>query len=152
MAPRWPRGLHLNAGSLPNTGGRFRSVPRLPLEAYRRKITGIPLQSGQAQGTIPASGTLTLTIGPQGLGTVWYPVQITLTTTTGQLDTSLANIYLGPLVTPATIVGTGLGNGVYALAIPPMTPGQYLIVVWTGGTNGDTAAANVIGTMDALAA
>jgi hypothetical protein len=126
-------------------------VPRLPIEAYRRRVTGIPLSGGQVQGTIPGTGTLTLTVGPQGLGNVWYPVQITLTTTTGPLDTSLANIYLGPLITPATIVGTGLGNGVYALAIPPMQPGQYLVIVWTGAKPGDTAAGNVIGIMDALA-
>jgi hypothetical protein len=93
---------------------------------------------------------LTLQVGPQGLGTVWYPIQITLSTTTGQLDTSLANIYLGPLVTPATLVGTGFGNGTYALAIPSMTPGQTIIIVWTGGTAGDAAAANIIGAMDAL--
>jgi hypothetical protein len=42
------------------------------------------------------------------------------------------------------------GNGVAALAIPSMTPGQYIIAVWTGGHTGDIAAINVIGTMDAL--
>jgi hypothetical protein len=150
--PRWPRGLHLTAQAIPASGMRPPGVPRLPLEAYRYTVRGVPLQPGQAQGIIPASGNLNLTLGPQGIGTIWYPVQVTLTTTTGVLDTSLANIYLGPLITPATIVGTGLGNGVYALAIPPMTPGQYLIIAWTGGTTGDTAAANIIGTMDARAA
>jgi hypothetical protein len=148
--PRWPRGLHLTAQAIPAFGAQPRTIRRLPLEAYRRRLTSIPLQPGHVQGTIPGSGSLTLTIGPQGLGTVWYPVQITLTTTTGALDTSLANIYLGPLVTPATIVGTGLGNGPYALAIPPMSPGQYLVVVWTGAKTGDVAAANIIGTMDAI--
>lgn len=150
--PRWPRGLHLTAQSIPAYGMRPRTIPRLPIEAYRRRLTSVPLTGAQVQGIIPVSGTLTLTTGPQGLGNIWYPVQIALTTTTGPLDTSLANIYLGPLVTPATIVGTGLGNGPYALAIPPMQPGQYLVIVWTGAKNGDTAAANVIGTQDTLAA
>jgi len=125
-------------------------IPRTPLSAYTGRATGVPLNGGQVQGTIPVSGALSLTVGPQGLGTVWYPVQITLSTTTGQLDTSTGNIYLGPLVTPATLVGTGFGNGTYALAIPPMSPGQYLVIQWAGGHNGDIAAANVIGTMDAL--
>jgi hypothetical protein len=31
-----------------------------------------------------------------------------------------------------------------------MTPGQTLIVAWTGATSGDQAAFNIIGTMDAL--
>ena len=103
------------------------------------------------QGKIPVSGALTLQVGPQGLGTVWYPVQVTLSTTTGALDTSTALVYLGPLVTPATLVGTVYsGNGTVALAIPAMSPGQTLIIAWTGGKNGDAAAANIIGTMDAL--
>jgi hypothetical protein len=110
----------------------------------------VPLTGAQAQGLIAGDGTLSLTIGPQGLGTVWYPIQVTVSTTTGQLDTSTVNIYLGPLTTPATLVGTGFGNGTYALAIPSMSPGQYLVIAWAGGKNGDTAAANVIGTMDAL--
>ena len=42
------------------------------------------------------------------------------------------------------------GNGTAALAIPPMSPGQFLAVSWTGATVGDTVAVNVIGTMDAL--
>lgn len=150
---RWPAGLHRNAQSLPATGMRARAIPRLPLEAFTRRLTGLPLTGGQAQGAIPGSGALTLTIGPQGLGTTWYPVQITLSTTTGVLDTSTANVYLGPLVTPATLVGSLFtGNGTVALAIPAMQPGQYLVISWTGGNPGDTAAANVIGTMDALAA
>lgn len=102
--------------------------------------------------TLPsASPGLTLQVGPQGLGTIWYPIQVTVSTTTGALDTSTALVYLGPLTTPATLVGTVFtGNGTVALAIPDMTPGQTLIVTWTGGHVGDTAAMNIIGTMDAL--
>ena len=103
-------------------------------------------------GTISGPSTpLSLSIGPQGLGTVWYPIQVTLSTTTGALDTSLAAVYLGPAVTPATLVGQLFsGNGTVALAIPNMTPGQQLVIIWTGGHPGDIAAANVIGTMSAL--
>jgi hypothetical protein len=125
-------------------------ITAIPVTRYRGKISGVPLTGGQAQGVI-ASNALQLSVGPQGLGTVWYPVQVTLSTTTGPLDTSTALVYLGPLITPATLVGTVYsGNGTVALAIPSMSPGQYLVISWTGAHNGDTAAANVIGTMDAL--
>jgi hypothetical protein len=96
-------------------------------------------------------GTLTLTAGPQGLGTIWYPAQVTLSTTTGALDTSTALVYLGSQGVPIALVGTVFtGNGTVALAIPDMSPGQVLIVTWTNGHPGDTAAFNIVGTMDAL--
>jgi hypothetical protein len=102
--------------------------------------------------SIPAQGgILTLTAGPQGLGTIWYPAQVTLSTTTGPLDTSQALVYLGAQGVPITLVGTVFtGNGTVALAIPSMSPGQVLIVTWTNGHPGDTAAFNIVGTMDAL--
>jgi hypothetical protein len=126
-------------------------MARVPVGAYNGRATGIPLTGGQVQGAVPGSGNLTLQVGPQGLGTVWYPVQVTLSTTTGALDTSTALVYLGPLATPSTLVGTVYsGNGTVALAIPDMTPGQTIIIKWTGAKSGDTAAANIIGTMDAL--
>jgi hypothetical protein len=97
------------------------------------------------------SAPFTLTAGPQGLGTVWYPAQVTLSTTTGALDTSVASLYLGSQGVPITQVGQVFsGNGTAALAIPSMSPGQVLIVTWTGGHAGDTAAFNIVGSMDAL--
>jgi len=98
-----------------------------------------------------ASGPLTLTVGPQGLGTTWYPAQVTLSTTTGALDTSTALVYLGIGGVPTMQVATVFsGNGTAALAIPSMQPGEFIIVTWTNGHPGDTASMNVIGTMDAL--
>lgn len=104
-------------------------------------------------GTVTASSgvPLTLQVGPQGLGTTWYPASITVSTSTGALDTSTAMVYLGPAVTPATLQATIYsGNGTAALAIPAMQPGQVLIVTWSNGHPGDIAALNVTGTMDAL--
>src|SRR5215472_9127871 len=149
--PRVLPGFHRPAGSLPNRGGRAYAIPRIPVEAYQRRLTGLPLTGGQAQGKISGAGALTLSVGPQGLGNTWYPVQVTLSTTTGVFDTSTAQVYLGAQGVPVTLVGTLYsGNGTVALAIPPMTPGQVLIVIWSGGTSGDTAAMNVLGTMGAL--
>jgi hypothetical protein len=94
---------------------------------------------------------LTLQVGPQGLGTTWYPAQMTLSTTTGALDTSTALVYLGSSGVPTTLVATVFtGNGTAALAVPAMMPGDYLIVTWSNGHPGDTASFNVIGTQDAL--
>jgi len=105
-------------------------------------------------GTMTAAvngAVLTLTAGPQGLGTVWYPAQVTLSTTTGALDTSTALVYLGSQGVPITLVASVFtGNGTVALAIPSMSPGQVLIVTWSNGHPGDTAAFNMIGSMDAL--
>lgn len=128
-------------------------IARVPVGRYTSRITSVPLTGGQAQGVISSDGTLTLQVGPQGMGTIWYPIQVTTTTSTGALDTSTAYVYLGPAITPATQVGIiSAGNGTAALAIPNMSPGQTLIVQWVNGHPGDTASMNVIGTMDALAA
>lgn len=142
------------AGSWKAAGNRFfkrvMNEP-IPMERYTTKITGVPLTGGQASAAIPASGALTLSVGPQGLGTLWYPAQVTLSTTAGPLDTSTANVYLGVGGVPTTNVGTLFpGNGVLALAVPAMQPGDNLIVSWTGGVVGEVAALNIIGTQDAL--
>ena len=110
---RIPRGYwHPYAGALPARGATVLLIPRVPIEAYTGKLAGLPLTGGQVQGTVPASGNLTLSTGPQGLGNVWYPVQITLSTTTGPLDTSTALVYLGAQGVPVTLVGTLFtGNG-----------------------------------------
>jgi hypothetical protein len=132
-------------------GTGMQPINRVPIGAYTGKAAGVPLTGGQNQAAVPNSGKLTLTAGPQGLGTIWYPAQVTLSTSTGALDTSTALVYLGAQGVPITLVGTVYsGNGTVALAIPSMSPGQVLIVTWTGAHPGDTAAFNVVGTMDAL--
>jgi hypothetical protein len=147
-------GYHPSAGTWLAAGNRFtklRMNPPLDIRAYRNKIQGVPLTGGQASGMIPASKTLTLSVGPQGLGTTWYPAQITLSTSTGVLDSSTAVIYLGSAGVPTAQVGSIFsGNGVAALAVPPLQPGDFIIVTWSSGHTGDTAALNIIGTQDAL--
>lgn len=153
QAARGRGGLLAWRPGLQGTG--MQPMQRVPVGRYTHKITGVPLTGGQAQGTITGAGTVTLTAGPHGLGVVWYPAQVTLSTTTGLnggIDTSTAQVYLGSQGVPITLVASVFsGNGTAALAIPSMTPGQVLIVTWTGGHSGDTAAFNIVGTMDALA-
>lgn len=131
-----------------------RRPPVISVRQYQ-PVRGVPLQPQNAQALV-AGGTATVRLGPAGLGNVWYPTQVTVATTTGVttgLDTSIANLYLGPLISPATLLAPALfgGNGVIATALPNIQPGQFLIVVWTGAKNGDTAVMNVQGSMDALA-
>jgi hypothetical protein len=148
--------MHAQAGAYApyrlQWGPVVQPIGRLPMQVYRQAITNVPLTGGQAQGTIPASGTLTLSVGPSGAGTIWYPASATVSTTSGVNDNSVCNIYLGPSGIPVTLVGTlnPGGYGTTSLAIPSLAPGQYLIAVWTGASNGDTASVNIVGLMSAL--
>jgi len=100
------------------------------------------------------AGNAQCQLGPSGLGNVWYPTQVTLATGTGiaaGFDNSTANLYLGPVVSNATLLGSVFGgNGIVAAALPPIQPGQFLIAQWTGAGAGDTCIMNIQGTMDAL--
>lgn len=122
------------------------------METYSVHKPGVPLQGGQAQGFISAGGLLTLQIGPQGAGTVWYPAQVTTSTTSGVNDVSTCLIYMGAAGTPITLMGTLFpgGAGVLAVAFPPLTVGLFIIAKFSGAKPGDVAAVNVTGTMDYL--
>jgi hypothetical protein len=124
------------------------------IATFTTRNSGIALQGGWAQTEVAAGGEAQVSAGPQGAGTVWYPAQVTVSTTTGietGLDTSVCNVYTGAAGTPTTLQGTIYGgNGVLAVALPPLTVGLFIIAVWTGGHPGDQAAINVTGTMDAL--
>jgi hypothetical protein len=161
MMPRLPRGLHRYAGA---TGGNpalwrpgWRGTGRQPIrrvriEAFTRRIQSVPLTGGQAQATVTAAGAAQCSTGPAGLGTVWYPAQATISTTTGAADNSTCQIFLGALGVNNLLVGQSYAGGgdTVALAVPSMTPGDLLIAVWAGGNPGDHATMNVVGTMDAL--
>ena len=154
---RVPAGLHSPAGAwAPDMlawGPVARPIRRLPLQVYRQRITSVPLTGGQAQGKISGTGAATLSVGPAGAGNVWYPASITILTTTGVNDFSTCSVYLGPAGVPVTLVATLFpgGIGTASLAIPSMTPGQYIIAVWAGGHAADTCSINVVGTMDSVA-
>ena len=151
--PRWPWGLHGYAGALPNLGGRAYRMQVLPIETYAGVQSQVPLNDGQGQVIVPASGIATVQIGPQGIGTVWYPAAVTVSTTTGANDTSLCNVYAGPagILTPTTLLGVIFsgGGGTLAAAVPPLPTGWYLTAQWIGANPGDQAAINVQGSKDA---
>jgi hypothetical protein len=157
---RVPRGLHRQAYRPGNKlawrpgwrGTGMQPIRRLPVNLYQVPVTGVPLTGGQGQAVVSSGGAASVTVGPQGLGNVWYPAQVTVSTTSGVNDTSTCLVYLGSQGVPVTLLGTVYpgGAGTLGLAVPSMSPGQYLIAIWSGGNPGDVAAVNVIGTMDAL--
>jgi hypothetical protein len=124
------------------------------MNRFSRPVTGVQLQPGQGQTVVSAGGLATVSVGPSGAGTIWYPAQITVSTSTGLLsglDTALCSVYIGPAGTPVTLQGTIFGgNGVLAVALPPLSPGQFLVAVWSNAHPGDVAAVNITGTMDCL--
>jgi hypothetical protein len=124
------------------------------MSAFSRRQTGVPLTGGQGQAFASGAGTATAQVGPQGAGTVWYPAQATISTTTGMatgIDTAVCNVYLGAAGTPITLLATVFtGNGLVAAALPPLTVGQFVIADWTGAHPGDVCALNVAGTMSSL--
>jgi hypothetical protein len=155
MTARWPAGWHpaMRAGTQRQRGLVVHRAGRVPMERFTRAVQGVPLTGGQAQGVVPGSGTITLKVGPQGLGNVWYPVQCVVSTTTGALDTSTCAVYLGSQAQQNLQGGQSYSGGgdTVALAVVSMSPGDLLIAIWAGAVPGAVAAFNVQGTMDALA-
>ena len=124
-----------------------------PVGAFDSQAIVEVIPGGYAAGTVAASGSVTLTCGPMGLGTVWYPSMAAISTTTGALDTSTCALYLSPLTdgnaqVPTTQIGgqsfAGGGSSI-GLAGTPMYPGYYVVAVWTGATAGDQATLTVYG-------
>jgi hypothetical protein len=142
----------------PNLAGKRTGFTNLqpgtvPVGAYSDQAIVEVIPGGYAAGAVPASGKVTLTCGPMGLGTVWYPSMVAISTTTGALDTSTCAIYLSPLTdgnaqVPSTQIGgqsfAGGGSSV-GLAGTPMYPGYFIVAVWTGATSGDQATLTVYG-------
>ena len=126
---------------------------RVPIEHFVRQISGVPLTGGQAQTVVNGAGVATCRVGPQGLGTVWYPSQCTVSTSTGAADASTVAVYLGSQAQQNLQGGQSYAGGgdTIGLSVVSMTPGDLLIAVWSGAVSGATAVINVLGTMDAIA-
>ena len=121
------------------------------VEQYARRVRS-PLTGGYGTATVSASGAATVTLGPQGTGTVWYPQQCAIGTTTGANDASTCQLYLGPLSQLQLISGTSYAGGgdSIGLGVPPITPGYFIVAVWSNAVNGDLASLAIYGTQDAL--
>jgi hypothetical protein len=161
MMVRLPRGFHPQASTGQGSSSRWRPgwrgtgqqpIRRVPITSYTRVIPNVPLTGGQVQGTVSGAGTVTVQIGPHGLGNVWYPAAAVISTTTGANDNSTCMVFLGAQGVNNSLVGQSYAGGgdTIGLSVPSMTPGDLLICTWAGGSPGDTAYLNIVGTMDAL--
>lgn len=123
----------------------------VPPSAYALSIT-TPITGGYGAAVIPASGVVSVQVGPQGLGTVWYPQSAAIATTTGAADASTCTIYIGPLGLQTQIGGQSYSGGASSvgLPVPAMWPGYFVVATWTGAKAGDLATLTVYGTQTAL--
>lgn len=125
-------------------------APRPPVGLYRGRARTV-LTNGTGQAKV-SGGTARVQLGPQGLGTVWYPQAAAIATTSGAADSSTCTIYLGTQAVLSQIAGqsyTGGGDSI-GLASPPLGPGQFLIAVWTTAVNGDIASLVLYGEQEVL--
>lgn len=124
-----------------------------PLEAFTGRLTQqIRPGEGTISRLVPASGTLTLLLGPDGLGT-WYVSYCAISTTSGALDTSTAAVTTGPAVAQG-IVPAGQsyagGGDTVSLGGAVLACGEYVIVTWSGAKTGDLATLRVYGNQQVL--
>jgi hypothetical protein len=142
-----------------NVGFTIARPPSLAPGQYQgRQATAIT--GGYAARVVPAGGIVTVYCGPMGLGTVWYPQAVAISTTTGANDASTCALYLSPLQNGSTLApSTQIGGQSYAgggdtigVAVPPMWAGLFIVAQWTGAKVGDLAALQVYGQQKTLTA
>lgn len=150
---RRPAWVHALAGANRERGLVAFPARRVPQQAFTRVLSGIPLTGGQGQAVVNGAGVAQVSVGPQGLGTTWYPSQCVVSTSTGANDVSTCAVYLGSQALQNLQGGQSYAGGgdTIGLSVTSMTPGDLLIAVWESAVPGAIAAVNVQGTMDALA-
>jgi hypothetical protein len=153
VAGRGPGVSKLTAWRIGARGTGQQRMTAVPMQSFTRQVQGVPLTGGQVTGVIGAGGSVTLSVTPAGLGTVWYPSSVNISTSLGAADNSTCSVYLGSIAAQNLQGGQSYAGGgdTVSLAVPNISPGQLIIAVWSGGVAGSIAAVNVLGTMDALA-
>jgi hypothetical protein len=152
-----PRVYPASAGTWRAAGGQFsklRSPARVPIQSFSQRIT-VPIGiDGQVSALVGAAGSVTLFVGPQGVGASWALDQAGFGTSVGAADTATAAVYVGPQATQPYFVAQSYAGGGDAagLAGIVLQPGEFVWVVWSGGTSGSTAQLKVSGLKSALAA
>jgi hypothetical protein len=138
-------------GSQPYTRpGRRILVP--PIRAYGQ-VLRVPIQNqGVASTTAAADGTATISVGPQGIGTSWYPQSAAIATATGPIDNSYVRFYRDTISQATLLYGHAFHGGGDTAGLDGVrrTPGDLIIAVWTGAQPGDLCTLTVKGEMDVL--
>jgi hypothetical protein len=148
------QGVNMLTGWRVGVGGTGqRRINAVPMQSFTRQVQGVPLTGGQVTGAVPAGGVVTLQVGPAGVGTVWYPTSVNISTSLGAADNSTCAVYIGFVAAQNLQGGQSYAGGgdTVSLSTPDLSAGQLIIAVWTGARVGSIAAVNVLGTMDALA-
>ena len=154
MPPRrWPPLTSRRAGGWGLPGPGIRRPLSLPVDQFTRPmLLQIRPGEGTKTGKVPASGTITLVLGPEGLGT-WYVSYVQIATTTGALDISTAAVTTGPAVStgivPAGQAYNGGGDSV-SMGGAALACGEYVIVTWSNAKQGDLATMRVYGNNQVL--
>ena len=120
-------------------------------EQYTQKVRG-QLQGGYGTAIVSGSGSATVTVGPTGVGTVWYVQQVSINTATGAADASTCAVYWGPMG-GLTLIGSQsyAGGGDSLGGTWQLFPGMFIVAKWSGGHAGDLAALTISGLQDLLA-
>jgi hypothetical protein len=122
-----------------------------PQAAYTETTT-VPLYR-QGQGKVSGSGTATVSMGPAGTGTKWYPQTATFSTSSGGPASGCYVAIYTDIVSQSTLLNGALYNGPgdsAGLAVPFVTPGNTLVAEWVGATPGDIVQLTISGTQDVL--
>ena len=146
--PRWPAGLH--AQGVRTRGQRGYQPPMVPQEAFTRAVRTL-IQAGVGQAIVSSAGSATVVLGPQGVGTRWYPSQIQVSTTTGPVDQSSCVLYRDIVEAKHEIGQTLQGGGDTLGFTHDMQPGDLIYAVWSNANPGDLATLAVHGDQMALA-
>lgn len=90
--------------------------------------------------TLDASGSGSVTFGPQRPNTQWVVTRISTTVSTNVLESTL-NVYRGTANAGSFITGTFSGSNDTDSAVNdnPLYPGEFYTAVWTGGDVGARA-------------
>jgi len=99
-----------------------------------------------AQGTVGASGSLRLSLGPNRPGQTWQVRTVALSATVAD-PSPTAKVYLGSAPNPGAYLG-GTYDGAADSTDLDVTlyPGQQLTVEWTGSAVGNVCTVSLIGT------
>lgn len=120
------------------------------------------LLNAGATCTLDANGDGLAVCGPSGLGNVWVPAQVAVSTTTN-VSTPIAFLFLGPLLPLAALqalmntaqvtqlggTSNGSNDSIGLTGAVQVPQGQALIVQWQGGDPGATGIMSVSGNQSA---
>jgi hypothetical protein len=133
--------------------GKLLGPPSDPIESFRGLRTVDIGNSGVAPTAVfNGAGVAVAQIGPSGVGASWALDQAGVSTSVGVLDAAQCALYVGPMALLNYQVAANLAGGgsQFGLGGVGVTPGAFVIAVWTGGTPGATAQLLVTGQQTVL--